>query len=56
MHSRDKLFVANTVDGLLGGNVVDATEERQRWQRSLRLARKGLYNFDHPGKNMICDK
>ena len=44
MHSRDKLFVANTVDGLLGGSSADTVEERQRWQRSLRLARKGLYN------------
>ena len=20
------------------------------------MARKGLYNFDHPGTNMICDE
>ena len=44
MHSRDKLFVSNTVDGLLGGNTADSVEERQKWQRSLRYARKGLYN------------
>ena len=44
MHSRDKLFVSNTVDGLLGGSAQDSADERQRWQRSLRFARKGLYN------------
>ena len=44
MHSRDKLFVSNTVDGLLGGSAQESADERQRWQRSLRFARKGLYN------------
>ena len=45
MHSRDKLFVSNTVEGLLGGShTSESLEERHRWQRSLRFARKGLYN------------
>ena len=43
MHSRDKQFVSNTVDGLLGGSS-DCVEERERWQRSLRYAKKGLYH------------